>query len=334
MRNPLPFALVIATSSYACVDQPRAPEEAQVDQADGGYSTADEAPMFGAPDEFTAAAIEGDAPVADIMASDPTVTALNGSPTVDGRDLILAWGRIPGDPTATQGRDWSGSLQVSRGALLVHRTIAFEDATDHLLPRTVSDAVSFQSFTRPFADGLALRVLDPDPTSTTPLALTYTSAVNSSITYSLDLAQLAAGPVVIDAGDGFRMVAVGLHRHDVDGCAGGFMRGRFRELTARLGVYHGVVTNRLGAPIGHVRGIYGERADGTHVMFGKFIDVQGHFLGVLVGTYDSGDFRARWKVVGDDDHGVIRGHYHEAPDATAGHFLARWSQVQCAEDQD
>ena len=211
--------------------------------------------------------------------------------------------------------------------------IAFEDATDRLLPRPSISSVAFQSYTRPFADGLALRVLDPDPTATTPLALTYTSAVDPSITYSLDLAQLAQGPVVIDAGDGFKVIAVAQHKHDSDGCLGGFMRGRFHALSAGFGVYHGIVTNRLGAPVGHVRGIYGHKSDGTPVMFGKFIDAQGHFLGILAGTFDSGEFRARWKVLGDDDHGRIHGRYFESSAVDGGHFLARWAQTQCAEDQ-
>lgn len=336
MRFQLPLALLLASSAFSCTDDasPSAPDPAQMDQQDGGYTTADEQPMFGAQPEYDAAAIEADAPFSDSMASDPSVVAMSGSPAVDGRDLLLVWGRIPGQPGAPQGRDWSGQLQISRGALIVRRTIAFEDASDQVLPRTSADTVAFHSYTRPFADGLALRVLDPDPTATTPATLTYTSAADPSITYSLDLAQLAAGPVVIDAGNGFKVIAVAQHRHDSDGCAGGFMRGRFRAISPGFGAYLGVVTNRLGEPIGHVRGLYGHKSDGTPVLFGKFIDRQGKFMGILAGTYDGGDFRARWKVLGDDDHGVIRGHYFEASGATAGHFVARWAQKACAEDQD
>lgn len=338
MRHQLALALLLAGSTVACVDNaaPSDPsaDPSQVDQPDGGYTTADEAPEFGASDEFAASAIEADAPVTDTMAQDPNVVAMNGAPATDGRDVIVVWGRIPGQPDATQGRDWSGQLQISRGAMIVRRTIAFEDATDKLLPRSAPDIVAFDSYTKPFADGLALRVLDPDPTASAPATITYTSAVDPSISYSFDLAQLAAGPVVIDAGNGFKIVAIAQHQHDSDGCAGGFMRGRFRAISAGFGVYHGLVLDRLGAPIGHVRGLYGHKSDGTPVLFGKFIDRQGKFLGVLAGTYANGDFRARWKVVGDEDHGVIRGHYFEASGATAGHFLARWAQKQCAEDQD
>ena len=328
MRKQLPLLLLFtACATNAQQDQ----TAADLEQVNGGYTMTDEAPMFGAQTEFDAAAIEPDTQVTDAMASDPTIATMDNSTTADGRDVLIVWGRSPGDPLAQQGRDWSGSITASRGGLIVRRTIAFENG-DHLLPRTAIDAVGFQSYTKPFADGLALRVLDPDPAAATPLSLTYTSSVDTSITYSFDLAQLAAGPVVIDAGDGFKIVAVAQHKHDTDGCVGGFMRGRFHALTARFGVYHGIVTNRLGAPVGHVRGLYGLKKDGTPVMFGKFIDAQGAFVGVLAGTYGNGDFAAKWKILGDDDHGRIRGKYFESPNADGGMFVARWAQTQCSED--
>ncbi len=111
------------------------------------------------------------------------------------------------------------------------------------------------------------------------------------------------------------------------------MRGRFHQLRPDLGVYHGLVLNRLGEPVGHIRGIYGHRKDGTPVMFGKFIDRQGQFVGVLAGSYDNGEFRARWKERGDDDHGTIRGRYFESPRADGGVFVARWAETACSEDR-
>ncbi len=334
MRHQLPLTLLFTA---ACMNGGTTDESATVtsdlDKSDGGFTTADEAPMFGDEAQLDAEAIEPDTQVADTMTTDPTVTALDASTTADGRDVIVVWGRIPGDPLATESRDWSGQIQVSRGALIVRRTIAFEDRTDGLLPRTAVDTVAFTSKTRPFVDGLALRVLDPtvDPAAT-PMTLTYTSSVDGT-QYMFDLAQLAAGPVVIDAGDGFKMVAIAQHRHDNDGCVGGFMRGRWRALTPNAGVYLGIVTNRLGERIGHVRGIYGHRrSDGEPVMYGKFIDLQGHFLGVIAGTYGNGDFLARWKELGDDDHGRVRGHYFEGATVGAGNFVARWAQTDCSED--
>lgn len=333
--HKLPFALLLATSAVACVDQASTSGDtpsqvsSALDQANGGNTTADEAPMFDEQAAFDAMAIEDDAAVTDPMASDPAVANIIASPTVDSRRVLVLWGRMPGDPNATVGRDWSGSLQISRGALIVGRTVRFEPATDRLLPRLAPDTVSFQSVTRPFADGLLLRVVEPDAASTDPLTLDYTSAnAQSPVSYSFDLAQLATGPIVIDAGDGFKMVAIALRDGD---CHHGFMRGRWHELTPKMGVYRGIVADADGTPIGHVRGIYGERLSGEKVMFGKFIANDGKFLGVLAGTYDAGEFRARWIDRGGD-HGKVHGHYFEATDLRGGGFVARWAETSCTQD--
>jgi len=325
----LPFALLLA-SAAACVDQAgttdnSAATQSALEQDNGGETTADEAPMFGDEAAFDAAAIEADAAVTDTMSSDPSVTTIAAAPDAASHRVIIAWGKLPADPDSA-ARDWSGSLTISRGALVVGRTIGFEDATDHLLPRTSKDTVAFQSITKPFVDGLALRVLDPTPASTDPLTLTYTPA--SGATYTLDLAQLAAGPLVVDAGDGFKIVAAALR--DKDGCEHGFMRGRWHQLLPNLGVYRGLVVGPEGGVIGHVRGIYGVRKNGDHVMFGKFIDDAGHFKGILAGTYGNGDFAAKW-ITKDGDHGLVKGKYIESPNAPGGMFAARWADAACAQ---
>ena len=297
-----------------------------LEQENGGLTMAKEQPMFGDELAFQAAAIEADAPMADAMLSDPTVAALEERTDIARHRLLIAWGRMPADPDATTGRDWSGALTLSRGALVVGRTIGFEDP-DHLLPRERFDTVAFRSVTRPFADGLLLRLLDPDPTAG-PLHLRYTSALDPTSTYDLDLSQLANGPISIDAGDGNRVVAVALR--DRDACDHGFMRGRWVALRENLGVYRGVVANADGELIGHIRGIWGQRQSGEHVMFGKFIDVDGNFRGILAGTYEAGHYHARW-IISTGDHGVAGGVYFDAPNIRGGFFAGRWAETACAQ---
>src|SRR5882672_11155286 len=122
MRHQLPFMLFLAAPVVACVDQGSTDDATQVasalEKSDGGYTRADEAPMFAADSEYSAAAIESDAATTDAMASDPGVTSIDNATTTDGRDLIVLWGRIPGDPNAQDARDWSGQLALSRGALV------------------------------------------------------------------------------------------------------------------------------------------------------------------------------------------------------------------------
>jgi len=295
-----------------------------LEQPNGGFQMTDEAPLFDREADF--AAIEKDAAFSDTLASDPAVAELDAQASVARHRVLIAWGRMPPDLDATTARNWSGTLAVSRGALVVGRTIGFEDATDAVLPRTSIDAVSFESVTKPFADGLLLRVLDPDPAQGAP-HITYTSA-DASHTYDLDLSQLANGPLVVDAGDGFKVVAIALR--DGDACDHGFMRGRWVALRPQLGVYRGVVANAAGDPIGHLRGIWGTRANGDKVMFGKLIGLDGHFRGILAGTYEAGHWRSHW-LTRAGDVGVAGGLYFDAPNLPGGFFAGRWAETSCAQ---
>lgn len=178
-HGSLPLALLLTLPAAACLDSAGGGDSQDVssalEQPNGGLTTSDEAPEFGAQADFTAAAIESDSVATDALASDPATTSIDSASAAAGFRMIVVWGKIPADKGATASRDWTGSLKVSRGGLLVRRTIAFEDRTDMLLPRPSLDTVAFKSVTRPFIDGLALTVLDPTaPTTTSAQTLTYT----------------------------------------------------------------------------------------------------------------------------------------------------------------
>ena len=290
----------------------------------------DEAPAVRRRGQFAEAAIPAGSAVADPIAQDPTVLDLNQRPDVARLRVDILWGQLPPDRTNPDVHDWSGSIAVSRGALIVRRSVGFE-LGDHLVPRTGPDAVAFHSVTRPFADGLALTVLDPNPDPTVPLTLTYTPD-DGSAPIVFRAGDLVAGPVSVDVGtSGDRMVAVALRDHDA--CDHGFMRGRWHALRAGLGGFLGVVADADGNPIGHVRGIWGARKNGERVFFGKYINAAGQFRGILAGHYGDGHFLGRWLVRGGD-HGRLQGLYREdipGPD-TGGHFIARWAETSCAEN--
>ena len=291
MNNLKQLALLgLTLGACTAAESPQAEATSNLELATGGFDTADESPEFAATAEFTAAGIEADTTVADPIATTAPMTALDAMPAGAKRDLLVLWGKFPPDRNATAIRDWSGQLQISRGGMRVNRAIAFEDRTDHVLPRTSIDTVAFTSMTRPASDGLALGILDATPDATAPLTLAYTATSGASL--SIDLASLADGPAVLDAGGGFSVVALGA-RHD-DGCRGGFMRGRWHAFNDHVGGYLGLVVDRNGAVVGHVRGLYGTRKNGTPVMFGKFIDNAGAFVGILKGTYENGELHARW----------------------------------------
>jgi len=334
MNSKLPIALFLAATS-ACLNNASTGDEldsetavaSAIEMENGGLDTTDEAPEFAEPDAYAAAEIENERSVDDPMRLDARVDSMDRAVSAVRHRVLLAWGRFPVDRTATNARDWSGSIRTSRGALVIGRTVGFEDATDRVLPRDTPDRVDFRSITRPFADGLLLRVIDPDPTAG-PIRLTYTSA-DGSVTRELDLGQLATGPLSVDAGDGNRVIAVAL-RDRADTCEHGFIRGRWVALREGLGAYRGVITDADGERIGHIRGMWGKRRNGDAVMFGKFIANDGSFKGLLVGTYENGQWHARWTTRAGD-HGLAGGLYIDAPEMRGGVFGGRYGETGCAE---
>src|SRR6185503_21038336 len=63
---------------------------------------------------------------------------------------------------------------------------------------------------------------------------------------------------------------------DRPGCTSGFIVGRWNKTRPKLGHFHGRVLGDHGAPLGHIKGIWGHarRAD-KNVFFGKYIDPSG-----------------------------------------------------------
>jgi hypothetical protein len=320
----LPLALLALSACVA--SEPSIPETSEevtsaIEKPNGGFDTDDEAPLFANPAVFDAAAIEADAVEADAMS--PEVTTMESMPGVRVRNVLMLWGQMPADPNVTTVRDWSGRLELDRGGMVIRRRIAFEPVTgDRVLPRTDRAIIDFVSHTRPAADGLVLTIVDPAP-GTAPLTLTYTPTGGTARV--LELRELADGPLVVDVGDGNRII---VSARDRDPCDHGMMRGRWHALNENGGVYVGVVADEDGAPIGHVRGIWGQRQTGERVFFGKFIDRDGHFRGILAGNYGEGHFDGRW-ITRAGEHGQVHGLYFRHETLRGGGFIARWGEASC-----
>lgn len=303
-----------------------------IEQEHGGLTMDDEAPMFG--DELAfeeAGEADIDAEFVDPMESDAELITMMEAPDAAIARVRIVWGMIPARPDVEAPRNWTGTIAVNRGALLVRSTIAFEPATDRVLARDSRTTVRFTSVTRPHRDGLVLTVIDPTPLADEPLTLTYTTVEGD--TYEATIADLVAGPVEGGADDlGNRIVAVALRR-PVDVCEHGFLGGKWHQVRPGRGVLIGRVVSAEGAPMGHMRGLYGERASGERVFFGKYINTEGEFRGIFAGTYREGHFAGRW-LTRAEERGVLAGHYREdAPgDRVGGHFLGRWAEKTCAVD--
>ena len=123
MRNQLPLALLLASSTFACVDNACTGADdptkstSALELENGGFDTPTRLPMFGDQPRTRPPRIEADAAVVDAMASDPTVTAIENQAGGARHRVLIAWGRMPADPNATTGRNWSGALtRVARRA--------------------------------------------------------------------------------------------------------------------------------------------------------------------------------------------------------------------------
>lgn len=295
---------------------------------DGGYDMEDEQPMFGMDDTLGDADVyDQGLAVTDTMESDLEVVAMNDSPDAVLFETLVLWGQMPADPTTTTARDWTGRISVNRGAIVVRRTIRFE-GVDRLMPRSDRRAVDFRSVTRPHADGIVLTIIDPTPTAAEPLVLTY--AADGGASHDLPISALVDGieSRVVDA-DGNRVTAEATPR-PVDLCNHGRLRGRWHKVAEHRGVFLGGVSDALGNPIGHMRGIYGQRLNGDKVFFGKYIDRDGRFKGIFRGTYDAGHFEGRWLNRGGE-FGALGGEYRETVPGPriGGHFLGRWTELSC-----
>lgn len=333
----LPAALAGALAGCGSVGEPT--DEGAGDEADeiaaalereyGGFTMEDEAPAFGDEDALAAAELEGETAYDDPMDADPAVVADLGASDGVLYHAAILWGQMPPDVDADAAVDWSGTVSINRGALLIRRLIAFEDETDAVEPRADRRTIVFRSVTGPHADGLRLTIVDPAPGSPEPLVLTYTPA--SGAPYAVEVAALLDGPHSHEVDDvGNRLVAVAM-REPADVCQRGFLRGRWHRVRDGRGRFLGVVSGADGEPVGHVRGVYGRRRAGDDVFFGKFIDRDGRFRGLLGGTYGEGHFAGRWIDRGDPDRGVLAGEYRENRRAAGvgGHFLGRWAETAC-----
>lgn len=331
LRAWLAAATLTATATLAACTAPADDADeiaAALEQDQGGLDFDDEAPEFGLSEDLAAADLEGSVSYDDAYATEVTTASMRELPGAVVGNVVLMWGQLPPDRAPEDyARDWSGRLRVDRGAIIVRRTIGFEEATDRVAPRTDRTFVDVRSITRPLADGLVLTIVDPDP-SAGPMTLHYDLA--DGTTHALDLAELLAGPVsrvVDDQGD--RIVAVAVR--DRDACDHGFGRGRWRAVRDGLGGLVGEIVDDAGAPIGHIRGIWGERRSGEQVFFGKYIDLDGQFRGIFGGHYRDGELRGRW-LHRSGEIGRLGGHYRESlPGRPAGgHFVLRWAETSCA----
>ena len=330
-RSGLAAAL---TLTLACDGASSADEDADViaddiEDDNGGFDMEDEDPQFGDVELFVGEELDDvETEITDLAATD--IELMEASDTAAVYDIALLWGHMRFDADFDGPRDWSGEIEVTRGAIRVRRAIRF-DANDRVeRDRDDLRRVRFISRTGPHFDGLRLRVVDPDPTASDRLELIYRDSRGE---HRIDVERIRERPETREVDEsGNRIVAAARRRlvDNADPCDNGFMRGRWRQVARDYGVLRGRLADSDGNLSGHMRGVYGVRRDGSRVFFGKAIGLDGRFRGIFAGTYRSGNFVGRW-LTRSGEYGHLGGHYRESDHTRArgGFYLGRWVENSC-----
>jgi hypothetical protein len=327
----------------------------------GGYTATDEAPGFGDPDLI---ATEGEeVEIDDPMLSSAPIQELLNDMDAGMFHFRAVWGRIPYDSTVTEVTDWTGSLTVSRGALVIRRLIRFELNQDTYLPRTERELVEWVSATTVHNDGIAVDVFVPPPelvidtsfvvdgTDTTwtydtlpvdPVTLTFETG---PYTRTFTLEELAALDEVVELADGNKVAFHGIQFFRQVVCPRGILAGHWGYDDEGNGVFEGLWFSHRGYVDGYVHGHFGVNEQGEKVFYGKWVDRDGLFEGLLRGIYGyapwvrnsdvashrpSGWFRGRIFDASENPIGALAGRYGAAPNVHGGWFQARW-KLYCNE---
>jgi hypothetical protein len=345
-----------------CSDNPTSTPEppAAVASEFGGYTATDEAPAFGDAELQVAEAedLEVDDPILTNVAAQEVVNDVNA----DVFHLRAVWGMIPYDATVTEVTDWTGSLTISRGAIVVRRLIRFEPATDYILPRTDRALLEWVSSTSAASDGIAVDLFVPPVEPTLDSSWVYGEGGDSTLVVDTIPAEpvtvtFATGPysrtftlaelagldevITLESGNSVAFHSLQMFRNV---CPRGHLSGMWGYDQYGNGVFKGLWMSGHGQLIGHVEGTFGQDSTGANVFYGKWIDVSGQFEGLLRGTWGkrspSANENAHGKQPGgwfvgeafDADAnpiGVLGGRFHESKRYQTGWFQGRW-KLNCA----
>jgi len=314
-------------------------EAVSLEKEFGGYESNDETTAFG--DSEIADEFGEDEVVADAFATDTDITdALNpGTAAVDGVKACfvrITWGLLEGDSTATDGINWNGSAQVSKGTLVVLRKIRFEDNDSIVLPRTDRQLVEFISDTKSHFDGLLLAIIDNDSTDEEG-TFTFTAGDYSK---TLTFSELDSLELIEPVGALGHEVSIISRCKAVVPFGGGFMAGRWVKTREQGGIFKGRFMSGDGAHAGHLRGIWGITDNGDPVFKGKMIDMNGNFRALIAGQWgydrdsEVGSFRGRIVDRSRDTIGSVKGHFKTGrAGSDRGYFQGRF-QLGKVENSD
>ncbi len=299
-----------------CSDNPADSENQNGGPDFGGLTATDEAPGFGDPVFASMSAELSGEQVSDpILVDDAEAAEMDRDPAIGRFALRVIWGKPRLDTTVTGATDWSGSLSVNRGGVVVRRKIRFEEGQDALLPRDDRRVIEWTSQTTVHHDGLLVEVFNPlrpdsiridtipvpdtveggehNSIDTTvfrsPLELTFAT---EPLTISFSADQLAALDTVIYVKDSC-VVIFQSTKIDRGLCPRGYLAGGWGVNDSGEHVFRGLWMTNHGAVSGFVRGSWGVSEGGRQIFVGKWISTDGSFEGFVRGGWSEfPDFHA------------------------------------------
>jgi hypothetical protein len=326
-----------------------------LDLLNGGLTPTDEEVAFGDAFLLREEAREAEELYDDALLADLEVAKMvaecdatdDGRPARTSYFLRLVWGDLDGPVDEETGEvidaarvDWSGALQIDRGAVIVRRVIRFERGVDSITrPRPDPQTVEWTSFTGGHFDGILVQIIEPAPRPDDSLAPDYEpnrirvkAGAFSAEFLTSDIPGLDR---TADVGDDGSIHFTGYEYNGRLGCPRGFLAGIWRMAPEDAdfdgGFFRGRWVNIVGTTRGYMQGRYGMNSEGHRVFAGKYISRNGHFLGFLRGTWAPGDepgrgyFRGEWVNEAETREGVLGGRYKQAGDRPGGFYQGRWT---------
>jgi hypothetical protein len=304
----------------------------------GTYKATDEEPNFGDPDiaELIAESVEDayDDPVAQM----PLVDSVENAVAPDIFCFRMIWGNLPRDSGVTDLTDWSGTLTMSRGAVVVTHLIRFEPGQDYLLPRYndegyyVPEELRWVSKTSYHIDGLATRLYVPPSVTDDLVTVTYESP-QLTITFTVDDLQDLDTLIAVGYGNAISFQAIryepghGNPHH-------GTLAGRWGRDENGNGIFYGRWISARGRIMGTLKGNWGVDSTGNRIFVGKYIDTAGRFEGFVKGTWrenllsfsplPTGTFSGRIYNADREPIGLLKGHFHRGNSRRTGYFAGKW----------
>ncbi|MCK4539195.1 MAG: hypothetical protein KAV42_10405 [Candidatus Krumholzibacteria bacterium] len=276
-----------------------------LDSPTGGFTENDEEPAFGEKEAY--ASMNVDPLYVDQVEDDPEVQRCINNRHARVFRLRSIWGKLINAMADSSIADccvidWSGGMEFRGGYIIIERLIAF-DGEDYV-ERIDRSKIEWVSHTCPHIDGIQVKLIVPPVTITDENVSIYPEipvlkfkAGEFEREFTLaELAEMELHVPIDRCGNG---IMISSHLRPFR-CPEGYMFGGWQAVEpdtlideetgemcgVLLGRYRGVWMSEHGMAAGFLRGVAGTNSIGEKVFFGKYIDFNGRFRGILRGTWN------------------------------------------------